>query len=136
MLVVDTSVWVDHFNAHKSAHADYLYTWLDSNQPLVMPGIVLTEILLGFRSNAEAKRARTLLSSLDAAPELAQSDYVQAAGIYRKCRTAGITVSSVVDCLIAQTCLSYDFAILSKDRDFQQIARHFPLRVVNPANAD
>src|SRR5207249_12098434 len=66
-------------------------------------------------------------------PELTRSDYEQAAAIYRACRARGTTPRSSIDCLIAQICLRYDHELLSRDRDFDAIARIFPLQRVVPA---
>lgn len=130
MLVVDTSVWVDFLNGHRSVETDYLAACLSDDVPIVLPGLVRAEILAGLRTDAEAARIASLLEAFDAAPEPTASDYVAAAGIYRGCRRAGAAVGSVVDCLIAQTCLAHGGVLLTKDRDFRRIARCTQLRLV------
>ncbi|MGD9597521.1 MAG: PIN domain nuclease [Steroidobacteraceae bacterium] len=129
MLVVDTSVWVDHFNVHASPQAVALAEAIDSAAEIVLPGIVLTEILLGLRTDGEADRIERLLAAFTAPPPLSRSDYLAAARTYRGCRAAGRTIRSVVDCLIAQLCLRQQYVLLSKDHDFEAIARTFPLRL-------
>ena len=44
MLVVDTSVWIDFLNGHRSLESEYLDACLADNVPVVVPGIVLAEI--------------------------------------------------------------------------------------------
>jgi len=61
-MLVDTSVWIDYFNGHASPQADYLASAIDAAVPLIIPGLVLTEILLGLRSEAEGTRIADLLS--------------------------------------------------------------------------
>ncbi|MFA7243001.1 MAG: PIN domain nuclease [Sulfuricellaceae bacterium] len=129
-MLVDTSAWVDYFNGHPSTEAQRLAHAIADNQPIVLPGVVLTEILLGLKSEAEAERIASLLTAFDAAPSLDHADYLAAAVIYRSCRAQGYTVRSTIDCLIARLCLRHDFTLLTKDRDFQAIARFFPLRLV------
>ena len=75
-----------------------------------------------------------MLGAFDAVPAFTESDYRSAAGIYRKCRASGEMVGSVVDCLIAQACLSHGYRLLSKDSDFRKIARNTPLRLVELAS--
>jgi len=129
MMLADTSAWVDYFNGHPSAEAEWLAHAIADNQPIILPGVVLTEILLGLKSEAEAERIALLLTAFDTAPSFDPADYLAAATIYRACRTHGYTVRSTIACLIAQLCLRHDFTLLTKDRDFQAIARFFPLRL-------
>lgn len=130
-MLVDTSVWVDHFNGHPSPEAIRLKKAIADNEPIMLCGIVLTEILLGLRSDAEAARIADLLDAFDTAPELERDDYRKAAGIYRRCRTEGQTIRSTIDCLIAQLCIRHGFTLLTKDRDFRAIAASHPLRLVS-----
>jgi predicted nucleic acid-binding protein len=130
VLVVDTSVWVDFLNGHRSLEAEYLATCLTDDVPIALPGLVRAEILAGLRTDAEAERIASLLETFEAAPEPATADYVAAGGLYRSCRRAGAAVGSVVDCLIAQVCLSHGYALLTKDKDLRRIAAHTALRLV------
>ena len=130
MLVVDTSVWIDFLNGHRSLETEYLATCLSDDVPIMLPGLVRTEILAGIRADGEAERVASLLEAFDAAPEPTTGDYTAAAGIYRRCRRAGAAVGSVVDCLIAQACLAHGYALLTKDKDFRRIAAQSALRLV------
>src|SRR2546425_1265446 len=55
--------------------------------------------------------------------------YLEAAGLYRAARRAGVTVRSGVDCLIAACALRHKLTVLHIDRDFDAIARVSPLQV-------
>ena len=94
MILVDTSVWIDYFNGHNSVEAAYLGLCIADAGPLTIPGLVLTEILLGVRTEAEAKRITRALSAFEFAPELEKSDYQKAAELYRACRARGLTPRS------------------------------------------
>lgn len=100
-------------------------------EPIVVPGIVLTEILLGLNNDAEAARISNLLDAFDVVAEPARADYVEAARIYRLCRAQGFTVRSTIDCMIAQLCLRDGLALLTKDRDFKAIAHCVPLQLLD-----
>lgn len=135
MILVDTSVWVDYLNTHPSDEAAYLTLCIAEGRDLVIPGLVLTEILLGARSDAEAARLAGVMSAFDLAPELERADYEQAAGLHRACRARGRTPRSTVDCLIARLCLKHDYELLARDRDFQAIAKVSPLRLTIPSSS-
>jgi predicted nucleic acid-binding protein len=131
-ILVDTSVWIDHFKRLGTIESDFLAVCIGEKRSIVLPGLVLTEILLGIRDPAEAGEVSDALRPFKLAPELTRADYEDAAAIYRACRARGITVRSTVDCLIAQLCLRYDYELLTHDRDFEAIGRFFPLRRVKP----
>lgn len=132
-MVVDTSVWIDYFNGFPSPDAERLGAAIDEGEDIALPGLVLTEILLGFRAEAEAIRVSDLLTAFDEVPEPDRSDYVAAAGIYRLCRSRGRTIRSTIDCLIARSCIRYGHALLTKDRDFSAIAQCTSLVLVPSA---
>ena len=65
MLVVDSSVWIDYFNARDSAARDELRRLLaDGHTRLVVPDLVLYEVLRGFRHERAMRQARLLLQTL------------------------------------------------------------------------
>jgi predicted nucleic acid-binding protein len=128
MMLVDTSAWIDYFNGHPSPQAECLARGIAGNEPILLCGEVLTEILLGL-AESEAARVANLLAAFELAPYLRREDYLEAARIYRACRSKGITLRSTIDCLIAQTCIKHGYMLLAKDRDFVHIARYFPLRL-------
>ena len=132
MIVVDTSVWVDHFNGYASDEASLLALCVAQARPIILSGLVLTETLQGVRNPGEAERVSLTLLAFELTPELDRSDYEQAAVIYRTCRAHGLTPPSAIDCLIAQLCLRYRFELLTRDRDFDAIAQLFPLKRLTP----
>lgn len=52
--------------------------------------------------------------------------YVEAARMYARCRWAGITPRTSIDCLIAQIAIEHDVPLYHDDRDFELIARVAP----------
>ena len=58
------------------------------------------------------------------------ADFEDAAYIQRACRREGETERSMVDCLIAAVALREGRPLLTTDRDFSVIARHFDLELV------
>jgi hypothetical protein len=57
------------------------------------------------------------------------ADHDQAALIYRICRTAAETLRDLSDRLIAVPAIRAGASTPHKDRDFDAIARHTPLRI-------
>jgi predicted nucleic acid-binding protein len=93
----------------------------------VLP-VIVTEVLQGFRTDLGFESARRVLVALPTLqPNL--ETHVRAARLFRVLRRKGVTVRGAVDCVIAQTCLDSGSELLSPDSDFEQIARHTPLRL-------
>ncbi|MBI3345233.1 MAG: PIN domain nuclease [Gammaproteobacteria bacterium] len=129
MVLVDTSAWVDFFNGHASAEARTLQRLIASDEVIAITGVILTEILSGLKTETQATKVGDLLSVFEYLDGLTQQDYLLAAKIYRTCRGRGTTLSSTVDCLIAQLALSRNCWLLTKDKDFQLIKKFFPLKL-------
>jgi hypothetical protein len=83
-------------------------------------------------SEHEARRLEHLFGQFDAAPALDDRDYHDAARLYRHCRTKGVTIASTVDCLIAQLAIRHELGLVTRDHDFQAIARVTPLKLARP----
>lgn len=127
MIVVDTAVWADWFRGIDSSQVDRLTLAIERHDVGLVPA-VLTEVLQGFRADADLERARSLLVQL---PVLALDveGHVAAARLFRRLRSRGVTVRGTIDCIIAQTCIAAGVELLSIGRDFEVIARHTPLRL-------
>ena len=133
-MLVDTSVWIDFLNGHPSAQADRLSQAIANGEAIAVPGLVLAEVLLGLKSDAQAEKVAYLLDAFEPVADLDRVGYARAAGLYRLCRSKGYTIRSTIDCLIAQMCLRDGLPLLTKDRDFEAIASCAPLRLVNVAH--
>ena len=46
--------------------------------------------------------------------------------MYFDCRSAGMTVRSAIDCLIARVAIEHDLLLLHEDRDFEKISGVVP----------
>ena len=67
MILVDTSVWVDYFNGVVTRETDLLDGYLGT-EPLLTGDLILAEVLQGFRSDRDFRRAKSALDSLSFAP--------------------------------------------------------------------
>lgn len=130
MLVVDSSVWIDFFNARDSVARNELRRLLDDgNVRLVLPDLVFFEVLRGFREERALRQARLLLQSLHIEPCGGEDVALAAAEHYRHLRARGITVRSSIDVMVAAFCIERDYLLLHSDRDYDAIAAHRGLRV-------
>ena len=127
-LFVDTSVWSLALRRDMpvdTPEVEELRRALRSGEPVFTTGLVLQELLQGFRG----PRARTAIVDRFAAlpvlrPE--REDHIGAAALRNDCRRQGAQVGTI-DALLAQLCIRFELALLTTDTDFTQIARHQPL---------
>lgn len=128
MYLIDTSVWVGYFNGAEHQF-EAVRRLILSHEKLLISGVVLSEVLQGFRSDREFERAREALSALPEIP-LNLDECVVAAKMYRSLRGKGITVRGLVDCLIAAQCIKNDVTLVSSDRDFVTFVKNFKLKLL------
>jgi hypothetical protein len=129
-VLVDTSVWSTALRAgspRDHAGTVRLRQLLDKAQ-VVLTGLILQEILQGFRAEAAFRRAAR---TLDVFPllQLDRAHYVAAAQLRRTCAVAGVSASTA-DCQIATAAMEHGVPLFTLDRDFEAIALHAPLRVL------
>ena len=119
MLVVDSGVWIDFFNAADDPAAQVLGQLLDHGEVrLVVPDLVLFEVLRGFRHERDYRQARLLMESLGV-EATGGTELALAAAQHDRClRALGTTVRSALDVLLATFCIERDYALLHRDRDF------------------
>ncbi len=119
MVVADSSVWIDYFNASPNPARDTLRRLLnDADARIVVPDLVLFEVLRGFRDEREQRQARILMMSLDVVATSGVALCLQAAQHYRDLRKSGRTVRNGIDVLVASFCIEHDYVLLHRDRDF------------------
>ena len=90
---------------------------------------VVMELLAGARSNRELIDTRRRMLAFPMVRVGGLDAYERAAVVWRSCHVAGETVRTTLDCLIAAVAIREGASILHKDRDFDVIARHTPLRI-------
>lgn len=125
MLVVDSSVWIDFFNARDSVARHELRRLLDDGHTrLVVPDLVLYEVLRGFREERALRQARLLLQTLCIEPCGGEKLALAATEHYRQLRARGTTVRSSIDVMVAAFCIENDYLLLHSDRDYDALAAH------------
>lgn len=128
MYLVDTSVWIDFIRGNPTPAVNKL-RWIFENQTLVaISSLIYQEVLQGSDSEQRFEAFKNYLNELPFyQPKHPIDSYAQAAHIYFTCRRKGVTIRSTVDCLIAQIAIENELVLLHNDKDFEQIAKVFPM---------
>ncbi|MEA3020262.1 MAG: hypothetical protein QOI47_1786, partial [Actinomycetota bacterium] len=93
---------------------------------LVTTDVVVMEVLMGARDDVQLRMLKRLMNLCQHTP-VEQADYEEAAALWRACRRAGQTPSTIADCLIATVAVRVGVPLLHNDRDYDVIARHVGL---------
>ncbi len=131
MIVVDSSVWIDAFNARETRQSLHLMA-LFGKKSIAIPDLALTEVLQGAREERHFQTILRSMSTVNVMPTSGANVAVQAARNYRLLRAMGITVRKTIDTLIATRCILDGHELLHSDRDFDPFVEHLGLRVVTP----
>ena len=129
MILVDTSVWIDYFNGRDTPQTTRLDSFLGT-VPLGIGDLILTEILQGFRRDADYDTAKTLLLSLTVFEMLGVENAIRSAEHYRRLRRRGITIRKTADVVIATFCIANGHQLLFSDRNFEPFVHQLGLQTV------
>lgn len=133
MILVDSSVWIDYFRGARNRPVEQLLAWLQGSMATVDLGVadlVVFEVMRGFASPKEQKRARDLLLALDIVEIGGLDNALMAAEHYSALRAQGYTVRSPIDVLLASYCIRHGHMLLHRDADFDVMAALRGLQVV------
>lgn len=131
MIVVDSSVWIDHFRGGTSEAAAVLDELLRSGGGIAITDVVYMELLRGVRDEKDADVLRGLLRQTDILRMQSLEDYELAAELFRQVRRKGLTIRQSTDCMIAAVCIREGLPLLHDDVDFSRIASASDLRTVS-----
>lgn len=127
MFLVDTSVWIDFLHATPTAATEKLKRILAEKLPFGITSTIYQEVLQGSDSETSFSRLDALLrAQVFYHPMNPLETYAEAARIYTRCRRAGVTIRSTIDCLIAQISIEHGLLLLHSDRDFDLMAPVIP----------
>lgn len=124
MILVDSSVWIDHFRGTANPQTEQLGRWLsgrDGPPEMGVADLVVFEVVRGFPAAAAQARARDLLLALEVVEIGGLDNALQAAALYRRLRLTGRTVRSPIDVLLASYCITYGHTLLHRDADFDAL---------------
>ena len=129
MILADTSVWIDYFNGHLTAHTDTLDKAIIDGL-VIMGDLIFLEILQGFRTDKDYKLAKSTLQTLEQFQMLDTKLALKCADNYRLLRKKGITIRRTNDVIIATFCIEHTLPLLFTDRDFLPFVDKLSLKPV------
>ena len=129
MIIVDSSVWVEYFNGKISRQTDSLDRLL-GQEDIVVGDLILTEVLQGFRDDAQFGEAKRLFDGFRIVSMVGKDLAIEAAKNCRTLRKRGSTVRKTIDMMIATYCIHHRIPLLFSDRDFDPIVAHLGLKTV------
>jgi predicted nucleic acid-binding protein len=124
MILVDSSVWIDHFRGTANAQTRQLERWLsgqDGPQDIGVADLVVFEVVRGFATAKAQARARDLLLALEVVEIGGVDNALHAATLYRCLRETGRTMRSPIDILLASYCMTHGHVLLHRDADFEAL---------------
>ena len=128
--LVDTSVWSLAFRRDHPPdlpEVSALARALEGGELVVTTGLILQEILQGFRGPSARDRILARFGTLPLlSPDL--EDHIEAAALRNLCRRRGVQAGTI-DALIARLCIRHGLTLLTTDGDFHRMAEHSPLKV-------
>lgn len=140
-MLFDTSAWVRFYRKPSKdwKPVDYqvenfIKEWVLQGKDVYTTPVIMQEVLQGFSSDKDFNiqlsnfQAYTFFELVDQ-----KEAAIEAAGMYRKCLKAGYKINKPYDLLIALTVLTYDLPILYRDKDFDHIAKVYPIKTVKVA---
>ena len=125
--LVDPSVWIGFLRGQATAPVRRLRGLLAGGEVVGLTPVVLMEILQGTRSAEHFERYREYFGAQPSFDLRHGSlSYVEAAALYFRCRRAGVTVRSTIDCIVAQVAIEHGLTLLHDDEEFRHMARVVP----------
>uniref|UniRef100_UPI00405787BF type II toxin-antitoxin system VapC family toxin n=1 Tax=Candidatus Electronema sp. TaxID=2698783 RepID=UPI00405787BF len=131
MILVDSSVWIDYFNGKITWQTEVLDQMLQQ-APVCIGDLIVAEVLQGFRSDSEFRKAREIMELLPCKQMGGCGFAVKAAENYRTLRKKGVTVRKTIDVIIGTFCIIENITLLHDDKDFEPMVEHLALKVVSP----
>lgn len=124
---MDTSVWIGYMRDEETEATQRFAEIARREQPFGITGVIHQEVLQGAASTAKFDYLAEYLGSQPFYhPQDPVESYGEAARIYFRCRRAGITIRSAIDCLIARVAIEHDLLLLHDDRDFEKMSAVVP----------
>jgi predicted nucleic acid-binding protein len=136
VIVVDSRVWIDHFQGVPGPEVTLLRRLLVESELAILVGeIVLFEVLVGYRSARAQARAREILERHVVVSMTDRDLLTPAVAVHRRMQDHGFTLT-LPDTFIASYCLEHGCRLLSRDRIFVAMREHVGLRLIDPASFD
>ena len=128
-VLVDTSVWINYFKSNQTAASLFLKN-NTSNIIIAICPVIIQEVLQGIIKDKDFKAINDYLNNLTKLNGNKYELAYDAAILYRNLRSKGTTIRKPNDCLIAAYAIKHEITLLHDDRDFDLLAKHSSLKIV------
>ena len=124
MILVDSSVLIDHFRGTLNPQTQQLKRWLsgqDGPPDIGVADLVVFEVVRGFSTAKAQAQVRDLLLAMEVVEIGGLENALHAATLYQRLRQSGRTVRSPIDVLLASYCMTHGHTLLHRDADFESL---------------
>lgn len=132
MIVVDSSVWIDHLRGNLTPQVRMLAGLIWNDDAILVGDLVLCEVLQGIPTERKVAQIERDLREFDMVQMVDDDVAIRAAEHFRTLRRRGVTIRSTVDLLIGAYCIRQRHRLLHRDRDFDAMEQHLGLAVLHP----
>jgi predicted nucleic acid-binding protein len=129
MIFVDSTVIIDYLNGIDNWQVEKLDSIL-GKEVVVIGDFILTEVLQGFKSDNDYKKAKLILNEFPILNILGEEMAIKSADNFRFLRKNGITIRKTIDVIIATFCIENNLELLHNDRDFEPFVQFLNLKTV------
>jgi predicted nucleic acid-binding protein len=126
-VLVDTSIWSLALRRNEQSETTKKLINLILSSQVVMIGPVRQELLSGISDRNMFMKLKTKIEPFDDLP-ITTKDYETAAEFFNTCRKHGVQ-GSHTDFLICAVAHNNDLLIFTTDKDFEEYAKHIPIRL-------
>jgi len=126
LTLIDTSVWIEQATNPQHPLRPVVSNLL-ARRMACTTGPVLAELYQGTRSDQDLQAISSLLKTTQILQSSLET-WIQAGSLAARLRKKGLTIA-LIDCLVAATAVEHHVALLTYDRHFRLIAKHFPLEL-------
>lgn len=130
--MVDTSVWSEALRRKKnniSSENTFIYHLIKNEEEILLTGSIIQEILTGIKNTKLFEEIEYHLNFFHYL-ELEKKEYSEAARLRNQCAQKGVAVTTI-DCQIATVAINRNLYLTTYDSDFQLIAKHTKLKVLD-----
>jgi hypothetical protein len=133
VIVVDSSVWIDHFSGRHSVQVEALDRLLATRDlPILVGDIIMYEVLCGCSSARQVTQIRRWFEPLLLVSMIGFDLVPRAVANYQTLRGRGFTPGTV-DMIIGIWCIEMGAELLTADQGFLPMRDHLGLRLVEAA---
>jgi len=128
VIVVDSSVWIDHFRGIQTPEVVRFRAL--AHETIVIGDVIVLELLRGVDREEEALKLQRKFDAYGIESMLTPRLAYIGAAYYRTLRRHGFTIRTLGDLAIATYCIENHHHLLHSDRDFEPFEHYLGLRVL------